>query len=63
MATVSFAGIKSAERMNNKMLSRDDHKFAEKPRPARNIDVVRCLAVFDEAADMVDAYVVQRVRE
>ena len=45
-------GIKSYERMANKMHSRDDHRFRPLPRPRFNVDVVRCLATFESAADM-----------
>ena len=48
----SSGGIKGYERMANKMLSRDDHRDLPKPRPAHNIDVVRCLATFDTVDDM-----------
>jgi hypothetical protein len=42
--------------MWNKMMSVDDHFFCERPRPAANIDIVRCLATFEEARDMRAAF-------
>ena len=41
------AGIKGFPRMFAKMLSPDDHLYEEVPRPAMNLDIVRCLAVFE----------------
>ena len=49
---VSSGGIKGYERMYNKMHSKDDHQPLPKPRPAHNIDVVRCLATFETIEDM-----------
>ena len=45
-------GVKGYDRMWNKAHSVDDHRFKEWPRPQFNKDVVRCLATFDEVADM-----------
>ena len=60
--TVSSGGTKSYERMVNKMWSYDDHRTLPKPRPAHNIDVVRCLATFETPQDMLQAFeVVQKV--
>lgn len=54
--SVTGGGIKSYERMVNKMESAADHRYWPKPRPAFNIDVVRCLATFHTAADMRRAF-------
>jgi len=53
---VSSGGIKGYERMVNKMLSFDDHRKLPKPRPAHNIDVVRCLATFETPQDMLQGF-------
>ena len=53
---VSSGGIKGYERMWNKMMSVEDHFHCAKPRPAANIDVVRCLATFQNASDMAEAF-------
>ena len=37
------------------MLSAEDHLMCELPRPALNLDVVRCLAVFESPAAMLTA--------
>jgi hypothetical protein len=50
--SVTSGGIKGYERMWNKMMSADDHYYEPKPRPAANVDVVRCLATFATPADM-----------
>ena len=39
--------IKSDARMRQKALTSEDHRYHTKPRPALNIDVVRCCVVFD----------------
>jgi ankyrin repeat protein len=44
--------IKGDVRMRNKMLAPDDHRYAQKPRPALNIDIVRCCVTFDDVASM-----------
>lgn len=49
---VFSASIKGFPRMAAKMSSRDDHLNAAYPRPAMNVDIVRCLGVFDTADDM-----------
>ena len=49
---VSSGGIKSFERMINKMYSKKDHRYCLQPRPAQNTDVVRCLVTFETADDM-----------
>lgn len=43
---VQSVSVKGYERMWDKMMSIDDHLLAEFPRPAMNLDVVRCLATF-----------------
>ena len=53
---VTSAGVKGFERMMNKMDTIADHRLRPKPRPAFNIDVVRCLATFRSAADMRRAF-------
>lgn len=45
-------GIKGYERMQNKLKSFVDHWSEELPRPAENVDVVRGLAVFEDASKM-----------
>jgi hypothetical protein len=40
--------------MANKMLSRDDHRFEQRPRPACNVDIVRCMATFATPADQLE---------
>ena len=49
---VFSASIKGFPRMAAKMSSRDDHLNAAYPRPAMNIDIVRCLGVFETADEM-----------
>ena len=51
---VQAGKIKSYERIVNKMFSRGDHRHATKPRPARNIDVVRCIASFEDPKLMLE---------
>ena len=46
-------GIKGFERMANKMISREDHRYDAKPRPCQNVDINRCLAVAANADKMV----------
>ena len=46
-------GIKGFERMFNKMLSALDHRYDAKPRPAKNVDINRTLAVAENAAQML----------
>jgi hypothetical protein len=41
--------------MQNKMMAAEDHRYDTAPRPARNIDINRCLAVVDNGATMVNA--------
>ena len=53
---VSSGGIKGYERMYNKMLSPDDHFFEALPRPACNIDVVRCLATVATPENMLHVF-------
>ena len=38
--------------MVNKLYSTEDHARCAKPRPAQNIDTVRCLACVADARDM-----------
>jgi len=54
--SVSTGGIKGYQRMHNKMMSPEDHYHEAVPRPACNIDIVRCLAVFATAEEMLDAF-------
>jgi len=39
---------KGDARMRNKALTPEDHRYETKPRPALNIDVVRCCVTFDD---------------
>ena len=39
---------KGDSRMRNKALAADDHRNEPKPRPALNIDIVRCCVTFDD---------------
>ena len=57
---VSSGGIKGYERMRNKMLSPEDHGRLARPRPAHNVDIVRCLATFRTVEDMVTGLEVVR---
>ena len=57
---VSSGGIKGYERMRNKMLAPEDHGHLSFPRPAHNIDVVRCLATFHTVDDMLKGFDVVR---
>jgi ankyrin repeat protein len=57
---VCSGGIKSYERMRNKMLAPEDHGRRTRPRPAHNVDVVRCLATFATADDMLTGFDVVR---
>jgi ankyrin repeat protein len=57
---VSSGGIKGYERMRNKMLAPEDHGRLSRPRPAHNIDVVRCLATFHTVDDMLKGFDVVR---
>jgi ankyrin repeat protein len=59
---VSSVGIKSYERMRNKMMAPEDHGRLSRPRPAHNIDVVRCLATFHTVDDMLQGFDVVRCR-
>lgn len=52
LAEVSVAGIKSFIRMRNKMLANEDHRYVRRPRPSRNIDINRCLAVVEDEDGM-----------
>ena len=38
--------------MVNKLYSREDHALCAKPRPAQNIDIVRCLACVAHAREL-----------
>ena len=51
-ALVYSGGVKSYQRMFMKMKSDEDHGLLPPPRPAHNLDVVRCLVTFDTAKDM-----------
>ena len=58
--------IKGDARMRNKALAADDHRYAAKPRPALNIDIVRCCVTFDDVASLrsgVSALVAAVVRD
>ena len=44
--------IKGDARMRNKALAADDHRYATKPRPALNIDIVRCCVTFNDVASL-----------
>ena len=48
----SSSDVKSYERMYAKMMSWNDHGQLPPPRPANNIDVVRCLVMFETPNDM-----------
>ena len=56
-AEVVAAPIKGFLRMRGKLHSRDDHRNQPVPRPAENIDTVRCLIKGTSAADARDAAV------
>ena len=49
---VTSGGVKSYERMHLKVLSRQDHRHCPKPRPAQNMDIVRCIVIFSDVEDM-----------
>jgi ankyrin repeat protein len=53
---VSSGGVKGYDRMRNKMLAPEDHGRLSRPRPAHNIDVVRCLATFRTVGDMLTGF-------
>ena len=38
--------------MRNKALAADDHRYEAKPRPAHNIDILRCCVTFEDVASM-----------
>ena len=44
--------IKSDARMRNKCLAPDDHRYLAKPRPAHNIDILRCCVTFPDVSSM-----------
>ena len=54
--SVSSGGIKSYQRMFMKMQSKNDHAKLPPPRPAHNLDVVRCLVTFDTVSGMRKAF-------
>ena len=54
--TFSAAEVKSYERMYTKMMSWSDHAQLPRPRPAHNLDVIRCLVMFESAGDMRRAF-------
>ena len=39
---------KGDSRMRNKAVAEDDHRNEPKPRPALNIDIVRCCVTFED---------------
>ena len=47
--------IKSYGRMRNKMFSADDHRFTPLPRPQKNVDINRVLAVCHSPESMIQA--------
>ena len=53
---VESVSVKGYERMWDKMMSLDDHLLAEFPRPAMNVDVVRCLATFPKHDAMLAGF-------
>lgn len=44
--------IKGDARMRNKALAADDHRYEAKPRPAHNIDILRCCVTFEDVVSM-----------
>lgn len=50
------SGIKGYERMRIKMMSAADHRHALKPRPAKNVDINRCLAVVEDGEAMLAVF-------
>ena len=54
--TFTPSAVKSYERMYTKMMSREDHGQEPPPRAANNLDVVRCMAMFETADDMRQAF-------
>ena len=44
--------IKGDARMRNKALSAEDHRYEQKPRPAHNIDIIRCCVTCENAASL-----------
>ena len=54
--TFSRAEVKSYERMYTKMMSWSDHGQLSPPRAANNVDVIRCLVMFETATDMRRAF-------
>ncbi len=53
---VTSGGVKGYERMRNKMLSAEDNGRLSRPRPAHNIDAVRCLATFHTVEDLLKGF-------
>ena len=47
--------IKGDVRMRNKALAEEDHRNETKPRPALNIDIVRCCLTFGSVGDLKNA--------
>ena len=45
--------IKGDARMRNKALAPDDHRYEKKPRPAHNIDIVRCCVTCEDPAALM----------
>ena len=43
---------KGDSRMRNKAVAEDDHRNEPKPRPALNIDIVRCCVTFDDVESL-----------
>ena len=52
--------IKGDARMRNKALAPDDHRYEKKPRPAHNIDIVRCCVTCEDAAVLMRVIVALR---
>ena len=44
--------IKGDIRMRNKTQAKEDYRYNKKPRPAHNIDIVRCCVTFDTPASL-----------
>lgn len=47
------APVKGDQRMRNKALSEEDHALQPRPRPALNIDCVRCCATFEQPQALI----------
>jgi len=56
VCTLRHPSIKSRTRMRNKLGDPDDHLGKARPRPAHNIDTMRCAATFADADGLVRGY-------